>query len=100
MLFSGNCLSPSPENLVLLLLWDFSFFLPEVSHSQEPGKTEIISVGIRVGQNLGGFLPRKNIPLETLRFVAWETTAHTGPSFNCWEISIERSEIRIKHRKF
>jgi hypothetical protein len=33
--------------------------LPEVSQSQEPEKFEIISVGIRAGQNLGGIPPEE-----------------------------------------
>jgi hypothetical protein len=37
----------------------FFFFLPEVCHSQEPGKFELISVGIRAGENLGGIPPEE-----------------------------------------
>ena len=43
---------------VFLILGLF-FLLPEVSHSQEPKKIEIISVGIRGGHNLGGIPPEE-----------------------------------------
>jgi hypothetical protein len=47
------------KKLVVFLTLGFFFLLPEVSHSEELEKFEIISVGIRAGQNLGGIPPEE-----------------------------------------
>ena len=47
------------KNLGVFLSLGFFFFLPAVSYGQEPEKFEIISAGIRVGENLGGIPPKE-----------------------------------------
>jgi len=47
------------KKLGVFLSLGLFFFLPAVSHGQEPEKFEIISAGIRVGENLGGIPPEE-----------------------------------------
>lgn len=47
------------KKLGVFLSLGFCFFLPEVSHSQESEKFELISIGIRAGENLGGIPPEE-----------------------------------------